>query len=77
MHLPGRTPEERARMVMDRINSMYATGRTIPSEREREELFKDITWAFRVMEHDGEARGRIKGSALAKLTPEERAALGL
>jgi hypothetical protein len=40
-------------------------------------IHADLTQAFTVCEQVGEAKGRLAGQALAKLTEDERRALGL
>jgi len=77
MNMPGRTAEERAVMLMDRVRKLYCNLKIDVSEDIMRTLHDDTVSAFRVAYFDGEKRGQLKGRALAKLTTEERAALGL
>lgn len=72
-----RTPQERTAFLMDRIERMLGALPSSFSDPEHARLRSDICLAFKKAEERGERRGMLKGAALAKLTPEERAALGL
>jgi hypothetical protein len=84
-----RTPAERAAFLRDRIASMIlgacADGWNVcevnnmcsPMHKRLAELIENVEYAFQLAERRGEKRGRLAGAALAKLTPDERTALGL
>ena len=84
-----RTPLERTSILRDRIAHMlrYCAEKNIDiieANCMTSDMFKilegvmaDVKDAFAAAEKRGEARGRIAGGALAKLTDEERKALGV
>lgn len=74
-----RTPSQRTSFLGERLARLFMPRDQMSAQGQLEfdVLMCDVLGAFQAAEERGERRGLLKGQALAKLTDDERSALGL